>query len=79
MENLPCGGMAPESHPAPFEVDVCAIESVFVHVTVVPAATSRVSGLKARLPRVDAPLGMLMGVDEPEVTGTGLGAGVGVE
>jgi hypothetical protein len=69
--------MAPESHPAAFDVDVCATESVFVHVTVVPAATSRPSGLKARFPRVDAPLGMLMGVDDPDGVGTGVGEGDG--
>jgi len=79
MENWPCGGMAPEFHTAPSDVDVCVVESVFVQVTVVPAVTSMASGLKARLPRIEAPLGMLTAVAELGVAGVGVGEGDGAE
>jgi hypothetical protein len=79
MENCPPGAMLPEFHPLPSDVEVCVMESVFVQVTVVPAATSSWSGLNARFPKVNAPLGMVMGVDDPVVTGTGVGDGDGVE
>jgi hypothetical protein len=51
------------------------MESVFVQVTVVPTATSSSAGLKALFPRVDAPIGMVMGVEA--AGGAGVGAGVG--
>ena len=43
--NRPPGATVPESHAVSFDVDVCGIESVLVHVTVV-ATTSAISGLK---------------------------------
>ena len=54
---------------------MCDTESVFTHVTVVPAATLKSSGEKARLPSVAAPAGMVMDGDDP--TGLGVGDGVG--
>src|SRR5262245_65854370 len=71
--------MAPESHPAPSDVEVWATASLFVHVTVVPTATSTASGLNALFPSVDAPVGILTGVPEPETTGAGVGVGAVVE
>jgi len=44
--NRPPGATVPESHAVSFDVDVCGIESVLVHVAVVPTATSAISGLK---------------------------------
>jgi hypothetical protein len=44
-ENSPRGGTLPEFHPAASDVDVCETESVFVHVTFVPTATVRSSGM----------------------------------
>src|SRR5262245_1875428 len=79
MENWARGAIAPESHPAPFEVEVWATESLFVQVTVVPTATSTASGLNALFPSVDAPLGILTGVPEPAMTGAGVGVGAVVE
>ena len=52
---------------------------MFVQVTVVPTATSAASGLNALFPSVDAPVGIVIGVPEPDVTGTGLGEGDGAE
>jgi hypothetical protein len=49
---------------------------VFVQITVVPTETSSWAGLKALLPRVDAPIGIVMGVD-PAGVGAGVGVGVG--
>jgi len=69
--------MIPESQPLAFEVDVCATESVFVHVTVVPAAISRSSGMNARLPNTSAPVGMLIVDDELPGVGAGVGDGAG--
>jgi len=68
--------MVPEFHPAASDVDVWAIESVFIHVTVVPTATSSSSGAYALLPRVKAPTGMATDADGPP--GVGAGDGVGV-
>jgi hypothetical protein len=72
-ENLPPDAIATESQPAPSDVDVCATESVFVQVTVVPAATFNSAGAYARFPRVDAFDGMLTAA----VVRLGGGAGVG--
>jgi len=58
------------------EVEVCATESVFVHVTVVPTVTFSSSGTKARLPRVEAPTGIE--TEETGASGGGAGAGAGV-
>jgi hypothetical protein len=46
---------------------VCAIESVFFQVTVVPTVTFRSSGANAWFPSVEAPIGMLIADDEPSV------------
>ena len=53
------------------------IESVFIHVTVVPAAISSSSGEKARLPNVAAPAGIATDDDSPPPVGAGDGVGVG--
>ena len=75
--------MIPESHPTAFDVDVCEMESVFVHVTVAPTAMERSSGTKARFPSTCAPIGiMTVDAGSPGVAagvgdGPGVGAGVG--
>ena len=71
--------MIPESQPLPLDVDVWLTESVFVHVTVVPAATSRLSGVNARFPRTSAPIGMLTVDDVPPGVGAGAGVGEGLD
>jgi len=71
-ENCAPGATMPESQPCASDVDVCAIESEFVHVTVVPAVTSTASGLYARLPSTDAFVGIVM---DDEATGAGAGDG----
>ena len=75
LENCPRAAIDPESHAFPSPVDVCAMESVLVQVTVVPTAMSRLAGLKARFPRVDAPVGIE--IDDPDTTGVGTGVGDG--
>ena len=69
--------MIPESQPLAFDVDVCATESVFIHVTVVPAAISRLSGVNARFPNTSAPIGIVTVDDGPPVAGGGVGEGFG--
>src|SRR3954462_6730764 len=76
VENCPREATDPESHPAASDVDVCATASVFVQVTVVPTTTSSSAGLKALFPRVDAPTGIVIGVEAAGV-GVGVGGGVG--
>jgi hypothetical protein len=49
---------------------------VFVHVTVVPTAISRSSGVYALFPSVEAPTGIPIGDDGP-VEGEGEGVGEG--
>jgi hypothetical protein len=44
-ENWPPGATIPEFHPAAFDVEVWEMESVFIHVTVVPTATFSSSGM----------------------------------
>jgi hypothetical protein len=73
--NRPPGATLPEFHPWMSDVEVCATESVFVHVTVVPTVTFSSSGTKARLPRVEAPTGME--TEETGASGGGAGAGAG--
>ena len=73
MLNLPPGGMAPESQLAP--VDVCAMLSAFVHVTVPPTATAMGFGANAFAPFVDAPATIDAGV--PVWVGDGVGDGDG--
>src|SRR5262245_41470465 len=53
------------------DVDVCATESPFVHVTVVPTAIARSSGTNARLPSVDAPDGIATEDEGAPITGVG--------
>ena len=74
-ENCPPGATTPESQLPWSDVDVCATESLLVHVTVPPTAISTWSGAKARVPSVDAPAGMDTGV--PPAAGAGVGAGAG--
>jgi hypothetical protein len=57
---------------------VWEIESVFIHVTVVPAAMSSSSGVKARFPSVAAPAGIATDDDCPPGVGAGDGAGVDI-
>jgi hypothetical protein len=63
--------MVPEFHPAASDVDVCATESVFIQVTVAPAATSSSSGWNARSPSDCALEGIATDDDEPVTTGVG--------
>jgi hypothetical protein len=79
-EKRPPGATVPESHEALFDVDVCGIESVLVHVIVVPAATSATSGLKALVVNPAAPTGIETDDDCPDDVGEGeggVGPGVG--
>jgi hypothetical protein len=46
---------------------VCATESVFFHVTVVPTVTFRASGAKAWFASVEAPIGMVTADAEPSL------------
>jgi len=83
-ENCACGATDPESQVRVSDVDVCATTSVLVHVTVEPTGTLKSSGLKARLPRVSAPMGIETDVDGPPVglgdgDGDGDGTGEGAE
>jgi hypothetical protein len=71
--------MVMELKVPPSAVDVCAIESVFVHVTVVPTATFSGFGTKALAPKVRAPMGIDTAADDPDGVGDGLGVGVGAE
>ena len=73
--NCPPGATTPESHPLASDVDVWETASVFIHVTVAPAATLTSSGAKALFPSVDAPIGIV--TDDDGVPGAGAGAGVG--
>jgi hypothetical protein len=54
------------------------VESLFVQVTVVPTETSSWAGLNALFPSVDAPMGIVIGVD-PAGAGDGIGTGAGPE
>ena len=53
--------------------------SLFTHVTVVPVAILRSAGLKARLPRNSAPIGIVMDDDDDDggAPGGGVADGVG--
>jgi hypothetical protein len=53
------------------------MESVFVHVTVVPTATFSASGMKARFPSEAAPTGIVTADDDPPPVGAGDGVGDG--
>jgi hypothetical protein len=74
-ENRPPSATVPEFHPGASDVEVWAIESLFVHMTVVPTATLRSSGVNARLPSVAAPTAIATDADGPP----GVGAGDGVD
>jgi hypothetical protein len=74
-ENCPPGATIPEFHPLPSDVEVCAIESVFIHVTVSPAETVSSSGVKALLPRTSAPAGITTDDEGPADVGGGVGDG----
>ena len=63
--------IVPEFQPLASDVDVWATASLFVHVTVVPTAIARSSGANARLPRVDAPEGIVTEDEEPPTAGLG--------
>src|SRR5262245_38408697 len=76
-ENCRPGPTIPEFHPLASEVVVWEMASVFVHVTVVPAAMSSSSGTKARFPSDWAPVGMVTDADVPPGAGAGAGAGDG--
>lgn len=65
------GASVPEFHALASDVDVCATESPLVQVTVPPTGTFRLSGAKARLPRVDAPDGIVTAEDELLFVGAG--------
>jgi hypothetical protein len=54
---------------------VCDVESVFIHVTVVPTVILRSPGMKARFPSDEAPTGIT--TDDDGTTGVGVGDGVG--
>jgi hypothetical protein len=76
---LPPAASVPEFHPLASDVEVCAIESLFVQVTVVPEATVTGFGLYARVPRLAAAIGIETAVPEG-VGGGGVGElGNGVE
>lgn len=61
------GLMVPEFHWPLFATDVCAMESLFVHATVAPTATTSGFAPKAVVERIDAPPGMLALADAVEV------------
>jgi hypothetical protein len=74
-ENCPPGETIPEFQPGVSDVEVWEIESVFVHVTVVPTATFSSSGMKALFPSDSAPTGIA--TDDDETPGVGVGNGIG--
>jgi hypothetical protein len=76
-ENCPPGATMPEFQPAPFDVEVCEVESVFIQVTVVPTATVKSSGLKAVFVNKAAPAGIDTDADVPAGAGAGDGVGAG--
>jgi hypothetical protein len=60
-----------------FDVEVCDVESVFIHVTVVPTVMLNSPGTKARFPRNSAPTGITTDVVEPVGVGVGDDTGGG--
>jgi hypothetical protein len=72
-ENVAREASAPELKAPLSLVTVCVIESSFVHVTVAPTDTMMGFGLKAALPRICAPDGIVTAFP---LVGLGLGAGV---
>jgi len=72
------GAIAPEFQPGP--VDVCAVESLLVQVTLPPGDTVTGLGAKAVVVRTDAPLTIDTGVPLAPVLGVvGVVGVVGVE
>jgi hypothetical protein len=74
-ENWLPGATTPEFQPGASDVDVCEVESLFVHVTVVPTVILSSPGANARFPSAEAPTGIATDDDGPP--GAGVGAGVG--
>ena len=68
--NVPPGAIEPELHVAPSAVDVCAVESLLVHVTEPPTGTVIGFGEYAVVVNVDAPATIEAGTVEP-VDGVG--------
>jgi hypothetical protein len=77
-ENCRPGASDPEFQPDPSDVDVCDTESVFIHVTVVPAAMFTSSGTKARFASAAAPTGITTDAAGPPDGGGADGVGDGV-
>ena len=67
------GAIVAESNAPPFAVDVCAVLSLFIHVTVPPTDTVTGFGEYAVVVRLDEPLTI-----ETRVP-VGVGVGVGVD
>ena len=59
------------------DVEVWEMESLFVHVTVVPTATFSSAGMKALFPSDWAPTGIATDADGTPGVGVGAGAGAG--
>jgi hypothetical protein len=74
-ENCAPGATSPEFHPVESDVDVCAMESLFVHVTVAPTATDTSSGAYALFASDSAPTGIATDDDGPPDVGDGVGDG----
>jgi hypothetical protein len=72
--NFPPAGILPESNALVSLVAVCAMLSVFVHVTIVPTDTLMGFGAYAAEPSDRAPDGIVTA--EPEGDGVGVGVGV---
>jgi hypothetical protein len=53
--NVPPGAIVPDVHAPVFEMEVCAVESLFVHVTVPPTLTVTGFGEYAVVVNVDDP------------------------
>jgi len=68
LVNVAPGPIEPESHAPLSAVDVCVVESLFIHVTLPPTATEIGFGEYAVVVRTDAPLTMETGVP-PEAGG----------
>ena len=67
MLNVPPGAIVPELNAPLFATDVCATESLFVHVTVPPTATVTGFGEYA----------VVVSVDDPDTIDTGVPVVVG--
>jgi hypothetical protein len=65
--NVPPGAIEPELHVPPSAVDVCAVESLLVHITEPPTGTVIGFGEYAVVVNVDEPATMAAGTLEPVV------------